>query len=273
VAKRRLGIGFFVAAGFVALVVLAALLASVLPLVSPTKVFAGPPLAGPSLAHPFGTDELGRDLASRVVFGARVSLVVGAASIAIGLLIGGTLGVLSGFVGGLVDRVLNAGSYVALSFPTLLALIAVVAFWGQSLGKLTIVIGAASIAPLYRVVRAATMQVATREFVLASRSLGATTRRILVREILPNVLPAALSVAIVGVAVVIVVEGSLAFLGLSVALPTPSWGNMIAEGRDHLGDDPWIVIWPSLCIFALVLALNYLGDRLAIVLDVREARL
>jgi peptide/nickel transport system permease protein len=271
---RRLGLAFWISAAWVALIVLLALFAGLLPIPDPTKTFFGPTLAGPGAGHILGTDDVGRDLLSRLIFGARVSLVIGTASIAIGLAVGGAAGLLAGYKGGKIDAVLNAMSYVGLSFPTLVALIAIVAFWGHNLWKLTVVIGVLAVFPVFRVVRGSTLSLASREFVVASQGFGARTWRILWRELVPNVLPTAMSFALVGMAVVIVAEGSLAFLGLSVTMPTPSWGNMISEGWDYLTQgDPWISIWPSLAMLSLVLALNVMSDRLSEYFDVREALL
>lgn len=266
---------FWVCAAWVVLMVLLAATASILPIKSPTYQDYSAVNVGPSLQHILGTDDLGRDMLSRIIYGSRVSLIVGFGSIAIGLLIGGTLGLLAGFRGGFVDTGLNAGSFVLLAFPPLLAVMVIEAFWGRSLWKLTVLFGVAAIPQLFRVVRAATLAVANREFVVAARSMGATTNRILFRELLPNVVPAAMSFALIGVAVAIVLEGSLAFLGLSVNLPTASLGNIINEAaqQQNLTANPLAVLWPSLYIFLLLTALNLMGDRLRSQFDVREGNL
>jgi peptide/nickel transport system permease protein len=273
--RRRKDVLFWLCLGFIALVVFGAIFANLLPLPNPNAQNYAAVEAGPSLHHLLGTDDLGRDLLSRIVFGSRVSLVVGFGSIAIGMLVGGTLGLIAGYKGGALDSVLNAGSFVILAFPPLLAIIVIVAFWGRSLFKLTLIIGIASIPSLFRVIRATTMSYANRDFVTAARAIGATTRRIVLRELLPNVAPAAISFALVGVAIVVVLEGSLAFLGLSVALPTPSWGNIIYEGASNnlLQTDPLIALWPSLAMFLLLTSLNVVADRLRSRLDVREGAL
>jgi peptide/nickel transport system permease protein len=274
-SRRPLGALFWVCLAFIVLVILAAALANFLPIPSPTAQDYAAINTGPSLHHLLGTDDLGRDLLSRIIFGARVSLVIGFGSIAIGLLIGGTLGLLAGFRGGATDAVINAGSFVILAFPPLLAIVVIVAFWGRSLWKLTLIIGIAAIPQLFRVIRASTMSYANRDFITAARAMGASTRRIIVRELLPNVAPSAISFALVGVAVVIVLEGSLAFLGLSVSLPTPSWGNIIFEGasNNNLQLNPFIALWPALAMFLLLTSLNIVGDRLREHFDVREGGL
>lgn len=270
---RRLGPGFWIAAGWVGLVVLAAVLANVLPIPDPNQI-VGLPRQGPSLHHLLGTDDIGRDMLARIVYGARISLIVGFASVAIGLLIGGTLGLIAGFYGGARDGTLSAISNVLLAFPPLILALALISFVGQNLRNVVLVIAVLAIAPVQRIVRASTLSYAQREFVLSARALGAKNRRIIVREILPNVVPSALSFALVGVAVAIVAEGALAFLGLSVPPPTATWGGMISEGRNVLQQgDPMVSLWPSIAMFLLVLALNFIGDRLRSFFDVKEGAL
>ncbi len=272
---KPMGFLFWSAIGFVALVVLLALFANLLPLPNPDFQNYSAINAPPSIHHLLGTDDLGRDLLSRLIFGARVSLIVGFASVAIGMLVGGTLGLVSGYKGGRLDITLNAGSFVILAFPAIVALIAIVAFWGQSLFKITVIIGVGTIPLMFRVVRASSLSFAGRDFVIAARTMGAKTSRILFREILPNVVPVAVTFGLITVAGVIVLEGSLAFLGLSVPLPTPSWGNMISEGTSNglLSINPYIMLWPALSMFLLLLSINLIGDRLRQRFDIREGLL
>jgi peptide/nickel transport system permease protein len=270
---RRLGPLFWVSVGWVALVIVLAVLANVLPLDDPNAIGSGLPRQDPSLQHLLGTDSLGRDIFSRVVFGARISLIVGFASIVIGMVVGGGLALIAGFYRGPIDSVLDSANTVGLAFPALVFLLALVTFWEQSLLVVVVGIGILAIFPLFRIVRANTILYAQREFVLAARALGAKSTRIVWREILPNVLPTALSFALVAVAVAIVAEGALAFLGLSVRPPTPTWGGMISEGRNVLEQDPLICLWPSLALFLTVLALNFAGDRLRSFFEVREGGL
>jgi peptide/nickel transport system permease protein len=272
-AIRRLGATFWISVGWVGLVIILAVLANVLPLDDPNAIGSSLPRQDPSLSHLLGTDSLGRDIFSRVIFGARVSLTVGFASIFIGMVVGGTLGLIAGFYRGRVDSILDATNTVGLAFPALVFLLVLVTFVGQSLFIVVVGIGVLSIFPLFRIVRANTIVYAQREFVLAARALGAKRIRIMAREILPNVLPTALSFALVAVAVAIVAEGALAFLGLSVRPPTPTWGGMISEGRNALEQDPLICLWPSLALFFTVLALNFAGDRLRSYFEVREGGL
>lgn len=270
--RRTLGPVFWICFGWVLAMVLLAVLASLLPLENPNFQDYNAVNVGPSLHHLLGTDDLGRDLLSRIAFGSRVSLVIGFASIALGMAVGGSLGMIAGFRGGAADTMLNAGSFVILAFPPLLAIMVIEAFWGRSLWKLTLIFAVVAAPQLFRVVRASTLACAGRDYVVAARALGATSRRILVRELLPNVLPAAASFALIGVAVAIIVEGSLAFLGLSISLPTASLGNIISSGvqNNNLQTNPYIALWPSLYIFLMLSALNLMGDRLRSRFDVRE---
>lgn len=268
--RRRLGVGFWMAAGWVGLVIVLAVLANVLPLPGPDAIGAANPGEGPGLHHLLGTDELGRDLLSRVIFGARVSLIVGFFSIAFGLLVGGSLGILAGFFRGKVDAVISGAASILLAFPALIFALAIVTFMGPSLFHVTLAIGILAIAPLTVVVRGSTIVYAQREFVLAARMLGARSRRIISREVLANVLPAALSLGLVSVPVAIVAEGALSFLGLSVRAPQPTWGNMIAEGRIILAQHPLVALWPSVALFLTVLSLNFAVDRLRGYFDIKE---
>ena len=273
--RRPLGFLFWLALGWVGLIVLLAVIANLLPLPNPNFQNYNAINVAPSIHHLLGTDDLGRDLLSRVIYGSRVSLIVGFISVAIGLVVGGSLGLVSGYKGGGLDNALNAGSFVLLAFPAIVAVIAIVAFWGSSLLKITIILGVATIPLLYRVVRASSLSFANRDFVIAARTLGATSTRIVFREILPNVVPVAVTFGLITVAGVIVIEGSLAFLGLSVPLPTPSWGNMIAEGsaNGNLSTNPYIMLWPVLAMFLLLLSINVIGDRLRQRFDIREGLL
>lgn len=270
-AGRRLGPMFWLSVGWIGVVVLAAVFANVLPIPSPTAIGNAAPGIGPSPGHLLGTDELGRDLLSRVVFGARVSLVVGVASTALGLVVGGALGLFAGYLGGVVDAVISGAMNVLLAFPSLVLALAIVTFTQPTLTHVTVAIGFLTIAPLARVVRATTISFARREFVQAAEVLGVRRRRIILKEILPNVLPTALSMALVAIPGAILAEGALSFLGLSVRPPTPSWGNMISEGRDVLARYPLVALWPCLAMLLTVLALNFAGDELRRFLNVQDA--
>lgn len=273
---KKLGWLFWVCVGWIALTILAAIFASVLPLQNPTAQLSRPNL-GPSVSHFFGTDDLGRDIFSRVVYGARVSLVVGFGAMAIALVIGGISAMIAAYRRGAVDTVVNAVSYVLLAFPALVALITIVTFWGKQEWKITLVIGIFASPLIFRVVRATTLSYATRDFVTAAKAMGARTHRIILRELLPNCLPTIVSFFLIGVALTIVLEGSLAFLGLSVPPPTPSWGNMLNEARTALTPgpqyNPWLTLFPALAMFLFLVALNFVGDRLREYFDITEAKL
>ncbi|MEU4571672.1 dipeptide/oligopeptide/nickel ABC transporter permease/ATP-binding protein [Nonomuraea sp. NPDC023979] len=271
--RRRLGAGFWIAVAWIALVLAAAVLADLLPIARYDETLAGPPQAGPSAAHPFGTDGLGRDVLSRVVHGARVSLGVGIGAVVLGLAIGAPLGVLAGYRRRAADAVIMAVNDVALAFPALVFALAVVAFAGASLRNVLVVLGVLGVPAWTRLIRGATLSFAEREFVLAARVLGVRDRRILWREIMPNVAVPAASYAFVGMAVVVVAEGSLAFLGLSVQAPTPTWGGLINEGRALMETAPHVVLAPSIVMFLTVLSFNLVGDRLRAAGDVRPSGL
>ncbi len=272
IGKAPFGFLFWFALTWVAIVLLSALLANFLPLPNPNYQDYNAINQAPSIHHLLGTDDLGRDLLSRLIFGARVSLFVGFFAVIIGLIIGGTLGLVSGYKGGALDISLNAGSFIILAFPAIVALIAITAFWGHSLLKITIILGVATIPLKFRVIRASTMSFGQRDFVVAAKTMGSRTSRILFKEILPNVVPIALTFSLISMAGIIVVEGTLAFLGLSVPLPTSSWGNMIAQGsaNGNLGTNPYIMLWPAFAMFLLLWAINLIGDRLRKRFDIRE---
>ena len=273
--KKPLGFLFWFAITWVAIVFLAAIFANLLPLQNPNFQNYSALNQAPSAAHWLGTDDLGRDLLARLIFGSRVSLIVGFVGVAIGLAIGGTAGLISGYKGGALDTALNAGSFIILAFPAIVAVIAIVTFWGASLFHITIILGVATIPLMFRVVRASSLAFAQRDFVVAAKTMGATGTRIVLREILPNVIPIIVTFSLITVAGLIVIEGTLAFLGLSVNLPTPSWGNLINEGtaNNALATDPYIMMWPAGAMFLLLWSINLIGDRLRQRFDIREGLL
>jgi peptide/nickel transport system permease protein len=281
VKARRVGVGGILAIAWLVIVTAAALLAPVLPLDDPNDTVASIARQGPGTeGHILGGDGLGRDLLSRVVWGARASLLLSVSAVALGLVVGGFLGLVAGYFRGRSDTVLTGVFDVLLSFPQLilaLTLVTVFAGAGVSSGRrmlwLILALGIVSIPVLARITRANTLSWSQREFVMAARAMGARNRSIMFGEVLPNVLPAMFSIALLGVAVVIVAEGGLSLLGVGVQLPTPSWGNIIAEGRADLRDAPHIVLIPTVAIFLTVLALNYLGDVVRARFDVRESAL
>ncbi|MEI7859905.1 MAG: ABC transporter permease [Acidimicrobiales bacterium] len=273
--KRPFGFLFWFALVWIAIVFLAAIFANLLPLQNPNFQNYSALSQGPSSAHLLGTDDLGRDLLARLIFGARVSLIVGFFGVGIGLIVGGTAGLISGYKGGRLDVALNAGSFIILAFPAIVAVIAIVTFWGQSLVHITIILGVATIPLMFRVIRASSLSFAQRDFVVAAKTMGATDTRIVLREIFPNVIPVTVTFSLITVAGIIVIEGTLAFLGLSVNLPTPSWGNLINEGtaNNALSTDPYIMLWPAMSMFLLLWSINLIGDRLRQRFDIREGLL
>jgi len=275
---RRLGIGFWIAVTWLVVIVLAAVLAPWLPLKNPDANLIEPSLGAPpyspSWSFWFGSDQDARDMFSRTIWGARTSLTVGVAAILFGMLVGGTLGTLGGYFRGTSDRVISFAFLVLLSFPALVLAILITSLMDRSLFTISIVLGILSVAPVGRVARANTIAYADREFVMAARSLGAKHPRIIVRELLPNVVIPMAALALLGVAVAVVAEGALAFLGLSVDEGT-TWGKLIqlGSGRRELEEAPWIAMIPIAVLFLTVLALNFAGDRLRSYFDVRESAL
>lgn len=221
----------------------------------------GTPVERPSADHWLGTDALARDTFARLVHGAWVSLVVAVVAAAFGVIVGGFLGSLVGFVRGKTETITMSLIDVILAFPALVLLLALVSiFEVRDLFVISLVIGVLSVPAYTRVARANSLAISNREFVAAARAIGTKPRKILFREIIPNVLPTLLSYAMVAAAFVVVVEGSLSFLGLSVQLPTSTWGNMINQARRDLKVDATQVLWPSLALSLTVLALNQVGD-------------
>jgi peptide/nickel transport system permease protein len=209
-----------------------------------------------------GTDTMGRDMLSRIIIGAKVSLTVGVTAPLIGLVIGGLLGMIAGYFRGWTESIIIGCMDVILAFPGLVLLLAVGFYFGTNLWTLIPSLGFLSVPAFCRVSRAATLQLANREFVLAAKMSGNTNRAILVREILPNVAIPLCVYGLIVMALMIVVEGVLSFLGLSVPPPTPSWGGMVAAGREVLSEAPHVCLIPATVLFLTVLSLNILGDTL-----------
>ncbi len=259
----------------VLLVSAAALAAPLLTSHDPTQIDLAAQLQGPSAQHLMGTDVQGRDVWSRLVHGARISLAVGLISQGIALAIGVTLGLIAGYYGRWVDEVVMRMADVTLAFPTLLLLIAMVAALQPSLAVVFITIGIVGWAAMARLVRGQVLVLRQLEFIQAIRALGAPDRRIIVRHVLPGVVAPVVIASTLGVAGAIMAEAALSFLGLGVQPPTPSWGAMVAEGRDlhQLRTAPWTSLFPGLAIGAVVLGFNLLGDALRDALDPRKAGL
>ena len=270
---RRLGRLFWAALGWLIFVLAIALLADVLPLPSPTDMDMLERRAPISAEHWLGTDGLGRDELSRLVYGARISLVVGLCAPVIGLGIGGGLGMLAGYFRGRFEAFVVGSMDVLLAFPPLILALAVTAYLGQSILNLTCILGVLGIPAFMRVARAATLTLARREFVIAAQALGASHARILLRELLPNVMLPLAAFFLLLVAVTIVVEGALSFLGLGVPPPISSWGSMIGEGRESLDAAPQLAFIPAIAMFLTVLSFNLVGDSLRALTDPRQGAL
>jgi len=275
--NRRLGPLFWIAIGWLMLISLLALLAPWLPIKDPDPYYLvrgeRPPYA-PSGTHWFGTDQDARDMFARTIFGARVSLVIGFVAIAFGMLVGGTAGIVAGYLRGRTDRIVSFVFVVFLSFPSLVLAILITALLDRGLVTIALTLGVLAIAPVGRLARASTLSFAEREFVTAARAIGAGDRRIIIRAMLPNVVVPMGALALLGMAVAIVAEGGLAFLGLSVE-KGPTWGKLIlvGAGTRDLEKSPWIAFGPIIILFLTVLALNYAGDRVRSYFDVREVGL
>ncbi|MGH2402918.1 MAG: ABC transporter permease [bacterium] len=227
-------------------------------------------LAGGTPAHPLGTDNLGRDLLSRMMYGARFSLFVALSAVAIGAVLGTTAGIVAGQRGGLVDVVLMRLVDVQLAFPLLLLIIAIIAVLGRSLAILIVVLGIPAWAHYARIVRASTLSVVATQYLEAARALGAGEWRLILRHILPNLATPLVILTTFEIARLLLIESAVSFLGLGIQPPTPSWGTMIADGRNHIYEGWWVSTVPGLAIFLAVLAFNFIGDGLRDVLDPRS---
>jgi len=270
---RGFGPGFWLCVLWLLVVILAAVFANWLPLRDPLDPVIANRLSAPLTSNVLGADGLGRDILSRLVHGSRVSVVISLTAVSIGMLIGGSLGVMAGYFRGNFERGVMAVLDIILAFPWLVLLLALVTFIGQSLFAIAVAIGFLWIPAYARVARANTLAVVQREYVLAARALGASTQRILLREVLPNVILPVLAYGLVAMGLVIIVESALAFLGLSVEAPQPTWGGMIAEGKRHLATAVHVALVPSITMFLTVLSLNFVGDRLRSHFDVKESNL
>ncbi|HWD58218.1 MAG TPA: ABC transporter permease [Stellaceae bacterium] len=267
-ARRRMAlIGLGVVLFFVALAILA-------PLVSPYD-----PLAtnwalvrkAPSALHPFGTDEIGRDVLARVIWGARASLLAGLVSVSLALAAGVPVGLVSGYLGGVVDGTLMRVIDAMLAIPFLILAIALAAFLGPSLANAMIAIGVSQTPIFARLTRGQVLSVKHEEYIEAARAVGNPHYRIVLRHILPNIVPPLLVQATLAAAAAIIAEASLSFLGLGEQPPDPSWGSMLNTAKNFVSQAPWMALWPGLAIFTLVLSLNLFGDGLRDALDPRRS--
>jgi peptide/nickel transport system permease protein len=261
-----------VGAAIVLVVIVAALFGPMVAPFDPSTQQMALRLEGPTGLHWFGLDELGRDIFTRVLYGARISLLVGLVVVSVSATVGIALGAIAGYFGGRVDEVISRVIDVLLAFPGLLLAIALVAVLGPSLTNVVLALTLIGWVGYARLVRGQVLRAREFEFVQAARALGATTPRILLRHIIPTTLPAVTVQATLGMGGAILNEASLSFLGLGVQPPTPSWGTMLNYGRGHLLDAPHLTIFPGVAIAILVLGFNFLGDGLRDAVDPAAAR-
>ena len=265
--------GAVIGLGILGIIVLVAVVG---PWLAPTNLYLSNPdavLLSPRPAHIFGTDDLGRDVAIRMLHGAVLSLEMGFLAVGLAVVLGLVLGLPAGFFGGKVDMIVMRGMDVMLAFPSILLALSVVSLLGPSLGNAMIAVGI-SVVPVYvRLVRASALQTRDNLFVEAARVIGVGNVRIMVRHLLPNVLAPLVVVATLGIATAIIVGASLSFLGLGAQPPTPEWGAMLNEGRGFIRTAWWLTVFPGLAIMVTTLSINLIGDGLRDMLDPRMARL
>jgi peptide/nickel transport system permease protein len=258
-----------------AVVVLMIALAVFAPLVSPYDPLAtdwGAVRKAPSAAHWFGTDENGRDVLSRVIWGARASLLAGVISVSIALAIGVPIGLLAGYVGGWLDSLISRITDAMLAIPFLILAIALAAFLGPSLGNVMVAIGITATPIFVRLTRGQVLATKVEDYIEAARALGNPPLRVALRHVFPNIVPPLLVQATLAIAAAIIAEASLAFLGLGQQPPAPSWGSMLNISQRFFENAPWMALWPGAAIFVTVLAFNLFGDGLRDALDPKQAR-
>jgi peptide/nickel transport system permease protein len=265
--KRRMAVaGLVVVLFFVALAILAPLISPYDPLATSWSAVRKPP----SSLHPFGTDEIGRDVLARIIWGSRASLLAGVVSVSLALAVGVPVGLVSGYLGGVVDGILMRLIDAMLAIPFLILAIALAAFLGPSLLNAMIAIGISQTPIFTRLTRGQVLVVKHEEYIEAARAVGNPHYRIVLRHIFPNIVPPLLVQATLAAAAAIIAEASLSFLGLGQQPPDPSWGSMLNTAKNFISQAPWMALWPGLAIFLLVLSLNLFGDGLRDALDPRR---
>lgn len=255
--------------GIIVIVVMAAVAAPALAPHDPMVMDTSAVLQGPSRKYVLGTDQFGRDILSRIIWGARVSLVVALLSVAVALVLGTTVGILGGYMGGWVDGFAMRLMDVLFAFPAILLAMAIMAVAGTSMRNLILAIGIVYTPQFARVARASTLTVRHLEFIEAAHALGSGAGRILRRHVLPNIMPAVIVQVSLSISLAILTESALSFLGLGTQPPTPSWGNMLSEGRQFMAIAPWNAVFPGAAIMLVVLGFNLFGDSLRDLLDPR----
>jgi len=265
-AKRRAAlVGLIVVAFFIALSILAPIVSPYDPLATNWAMVRKPP----SMLHLFGTDEIGHDILARIIWGSRASLMAGIVSVSLALAIGVPIGLLTGYLGGIVDATVMRLIDAMLAIPFLILAIALAAFLGPNLTNAMIAIGVSQMPVFVRLTRGQVLSVKHEEYVEAAHAVGNSARRIVLRHILPNIIPPLLVQATLATAAAIIAEASLSFLGLGQQPPDPSWGSMLNSAKNFMSQAPWMAIWPGLAISSLVMSLNLFGDGLRDALDPR----
>jgi len=267
VRRRGAALGLAAIAFFVGLALFAPLIAPYDPLATSWTAIR----KAPSAAHWFGTDEIGRDVLSRVIWGARASLLAGVVSVLISLSIGVPVGLLAGYAGGRIDMLISRVTDAVLACPFLILAIALAAFLGPSLTNAMIAIGVSATPVFVRLTRGQTMAIKAEEFILAARAIGNPPWRVALVHVLPNAAPALIVQATLAIAAAVIAEASLSFLGLGQQPPAPSWGSMLNTAKNYIDNAPWMAIWPGVSIFVLVLSFNLVGDGLRDAMDPRHA--
>ena len=267
VRRRGAAVGLAAIAFFVGLALLSPLVAPYDPLATSWTAIR----QAPSAAHWFGTDEIGRDVLSRVIWGARASLLAGVVSVLISLSIGVPVGLLAGYAGGRIDTLISRLTDAVLACPFLILAIALAAFLGPSLTNAMIAIGVSATPVFVRLTRGQTMAIKAEDFILAARAIGNRPWRVALVHVLPNAAPALIVQATLAIAAAVIAEASLSFLGLGQQPPAPSWGSMLNTAKNYIDNAPWMAIWPGVSIFVLVLSFNLVGDGLRDAMDPRHA--
>jgi ABC-type dipeptide/oligopeptide/nickel transport system permease subunit len=270
--RSRFTSSLWIGGGLTLLLLTVALLAPTLASYPFDQVVPEARLQAPSLAHPFGTDAFGRDLLSRVVYGARVALTMAGLGVSISAGVGLTLGLLVGYYDGWLDLIASRVIEVWLAFPGLLLALIVVARLGSSLRNAAIALGLVGVPSFYRLARASVLSAREAPYVDAARAVGASDRRIILRHILPNIASPLVVLATMRLGTMVLAAGGLSFIGLGAQPPRPEWGAMLADGRDYMTQAPWLAIYPGLCITLSVVGFNLLGDGLRDLLDPRQSK-